>query len=69
MTTSDTMETQDLDKSMIDNRIINNGNIVEEGIKSEFWQEIVGPELHKMITGTGSYQKKDGGWVAGHWAQ
>lgn len=53
----------------IDERLIYNGRLVEDGISSEFWQEIVGPELHRMISGTTGYQLESGKWVTGEWSK
>jgi len=65
----DDKQSIDFNNKLRDDKIVHNGMIVEDGIHSEFWQEIIGPEIYKMITRTGSFQKPDGSWVAGHWAR
>jgi hypothetical protein len=49
-----------------DKKIIENGRIVEDGLRGDFWQEIIGPQLHQMISSAGSRQREDGRWIAGH---
>ena len=52
-----------------EHKLVHNGQLVEELIRSEVWQEIVGPQLHDMISGSIGFQKKDGRWLQGHWAK
>lgn len=63
------METQvqEEDKSLQqrDLKLVANGQLVEDLLKSEVWQEIIGPELHKLISSAGSYQMPDGRWLPG----
>lgn len=56
-------------QDQIDQRLVRNGQLVEDGLQSEFWQEIVGPELHRMITGGIGYQMPNGKWVNGEWSK
>ncbi len=57
-------EEQAFKDNIIGNKIIANGTLVEEGIKSDFWQEIVGPELYRLINAVGVSQRSDGVWLA-----
>ena len=57
-------EEQAFKNNIVENKIITNGTLVEEGIKSDFWQEIVGPELYRLINAVGVSQRSDGVWLA-----
>ena len=57
-------EEQAFKDNIIGNKIIANVTLVEEGIKSDFWQEIVGPELYRLINAVGVSQRSDGVWLA-----
>lgn len=56
---------QQFQTQLVDNKLVANGNLVEDGIKSEFWQQIVGPEIHRLISNVGAHQKPNGVWVMG----
>ena len=51
--------------SDVDSKIVHNGTLVEELFRSIAWQEIVGPELYRLINSAGSSQKEDGTWIQG----
>ena len=49
-------------------KLVYNGRLIEELIKSEVWQDIIGPHLHTMITSSIGTQLPDGRWMVGDWA-
>ena len=57
-------EEQAFKNKIVENKIIANGTLVEEGIKSDFWQEIVGPELYRLINAVGAHQAPNGMWLS-----
>ncbi len=64
----DSSEPLDLVDESFKHKIVQNGTLVEELVRSEVWQNIIGPEIHTMIGKVGSYQLPSGKWMAAHWA-
>ena len=56
------------DQKLVDQKLVENGEMVENMLKSDVWQEIVGPELYRRIVSAKGHQKSDGRWVIGTWA-